>query len=194
MVCACAVSALAMVFSVQQGEHGPLVVYKLEVPRSAGPVSPAPATAPAPVPPMGRLGRVVIPRAQAAPVAESAPRAAAPAAPRAPRLSPLEPTILGTVAMPVAGPGAALAPAPVAAPAALPIPLVPAQPAPTSVELDPFAFADRYHGSSDPDEDDGVLINATTGEIVTLQEVNDAVAWRRETAEKLRQLPVGPRF
>lgn len=199
MVCACAVSALAMVFSVQQGEHGPLVVYKLEVPRSAGSVSPAPAAPP---------GRVVMPRVQAAPDVKGAPQAAVPAAPRPPRLSPLEPTILGTVVMPPARRGAArpststpvsapaVAPvaAPVPAPSGQPIALVPPQPAPSSVELDPFAFADLYRGAPDPDEGDGVLINEATGERLTLQEVNDAVAWRRETAEKLRQLPVGPRF
>jgi len=38
---ACAVTALATVFSVQQGEHGPLVVYKLNVPERPAPAAPA---------------------------------------------------------------------------------------------------------------------------------------------------------
>ena len=35
-VATCAAFALAMVFSVQQGEHGPLVVYKLQMPKAPG--------------------------------------------------------------------------------------------------------------------------------------------------------------
>ena len=43
--------ALAMVFSVQQGEHGPLVVYKLKVPEQAAPAAPPTPAAPTPAVP-----------------------------------------------------------------------------------------------------------------------------------------------
>jgi hypothetical protein len=36
--------------------------------------------------------------------------------------------------------------------------------------------------------------NAPTGEWMTLKAISDDIAWRRDTAEKLRQLQIGPRF
>jgi len=66
-VAACAVTALATVFSVQQGEHGPLVVYKLHVPDRAAPAAePVPAAEPITVIPSRAptvLGTVVMPPA-----------------------------------------------------------------------------------------------------------------------------------
>lgn len=151
-----------MVFSVQQGEHGPLVVYKLAVPPSAATVAPAP-------PPPLLPATVVIEE---------------PVAPPKPRLSPLQPTILGTVAMPA---GRAVMPAP--------------QPAvPSAV---PPAHTARFSGVPDTAtvyrivedfQDSGAMINEDTGVPVTLQQVNDAIAWRRDTAEKLRRVPIAPRF
>lgn len=131
---ACAVYALAMVFSVQQGEHGPLVVYKLQVP---------PAEAPAPYAPT----YVVPSRA---------------------------PAMLGTV-------------------------VLPAERAPQAAE--------PFHGVQLrlPEPDLGfrvieggaigeAMVNEKSGDVLTLQQVNDDIAWRRETAEKLRQVPIAPRF
>lgn len=43
---ACAAMALAGVFSVQQGEHGPLVVYKLQLPEQRASAHPAPVLSP----------------------------------------------------------------------------------------------------------------------------------------------------
>lgn len=97
-VASCAVVALAMVFSVQQGPNGPLVVYQ---PKGSG----------------------------------SAWRAVTPAA--APREEP------------------------------------------ATLELS---------------TGDDMLTNARSGESLTLKAVGDELAWRREVAERLRQLPVGPRF
>ena len=45
---ACAAIALAVVFSVQQGEHGPLVVYKLQMPEQRSPEAPVPLVIPSP--------------------------------------------------------------------------------------------------------------------------------------------------
>lgn len=42
--------------------------------------------------------------------------------------------------------------------------------------------------------DDSMTTNTPTGWGPTLQAISDDIAWRRDTAEKLRQLPVGPRF
>jgi hypothetical protein len=67
---ACAVTALATVFSVQQGEHGPLVVYRLHVPERPAPAAPAaePVTViPSRAPSV--LGTVVMPPAGLAPPA-----------------------------------------------------------------------------------------------------------------------------
>lgn len=47
---ACAVMALAAVFSVQQGEYGPLVVYKLQQPGQRSPEPPVPIVIPTPAP------------------------------------------------------------------------------------------------------------------------------------------------
>ena len=152
-----------MVFSVQQGEHGPLVVYKLKLPPPADTASPAPQEP------------VVIP-------APDAKLSGTPAT--TPRLAPLEPTILGTVVMPKAR-VLTLIPPPAA-------PEAPGASAPVQLSLPEILSAARivseYQGG------DEAMINNETGETLTLQDVNDAVLWRRETAEKRRQLPVGPRF
>jgi hypothetical protein len=38
------------------------------------------------------------------------------------------------------------------------------------------------------------MINEDTGDSLTLEEVNNAAIWRRDTAERLRQVPIAPRF
>jgi hypothetical protein len=72
-VAACAVTALATVFSVQQGEHGPLVIYKLHVPDRAAPAAErVPAAEPVIVIPSRAptvLGTVVMPPGGLAPPA-----------------------------------------------------------------------------------------------------------------------------
>lgn len=129
-VAACAISALAMVFSVQQGEHGPLVIYKLQVPPRAAPAAPsAPSAGP---------GYVIPSRA---------------------------PQVLGTVVTPGAG-------------AAYPLPVPPSAILAEPVQPAPAAAPPGW----------------ATGGIVTLQQVNDDLAWRRETAEKLPEVPFAPRF
>lgn len=40
----------------------------------------------------------------------------------------------------------------------------------------------------------GMTTSAPTGEWMTLKAISDDIAWRRDTAEKLRQLQIGPRF
>ena len=131
---ACAVYALAMVFSVQQGEHGPLVVYKLQVPQAEAPATPAPTyMIPSRVPAV--LGTVVLP-------AELAPRAAE------------------------AFDGVQLR---------LPEP-----------DLGFRVIEGGVIGEA--------MVNEESGDVITLKQVNDDIAWRRETAEKLRQVPIAPRF
>lgn len=161
-----------MVFSVQQGEHGPLVVYKLAVPPSAAPVAAAPAA----------------PRLPATVVIEE------PAAAQPRRLSPLQPTVLGTVVMP-AGRAAMVSPVPLPAP---PLPHaasfggLPLQaPAADSVGVPDSATVYRIVEDL---QDSGMMINEETGDPLTLKQVNDAIAWRRDTAEKLRRVPIAPRF
>lgn len=117
-IAACAVCALATVFSVQQGEHGPLVVYKLHAP-----TRPVPA---APVAPPADMGSVLPSRA---------------------------PAVLGTVVMPAGG-------------------FVP--PAQATAN----GATDRWEAS----------------DFVTLQQVSDDLIWRRETADRLPELPFAPRF
>jgi hypothetical protein len=116
----CAVCALAMVFSVQQGEHGPLVVYKLAVPQTAAPVLSAPPATPPTV-------------------------------------------IIGE---------------------------------PESVAADSRSVPDSatVYRIVEELQDSGRMINVQTGSTLTLKQVNDAVVWRRDTAEKLRQVPIAPRF
>jgi hypothetical protein len=137
-----------MVFSVQQGEHGPLVVYKLQVPATTNPQIPAeaPPTAPAAV---------------------------------APRLSPQQPATPDTVIIPA--PRAVAVPVPMPAESAAPV-----RPGMPDLETVYRIVADY--------SDNSALINEETGGYLTLQEVNDAVLWRRDTAEKLRQIPIAPRF
>ncbi|WP_340117122.1 hypothetical protein [Pelagibius sp. 7325] len=163
---ACAVGALAMVFSVQQGEHGPLVVYKLAVPQPAAPGVSAPPTMPA---------TVII----------EAPDSAVQ---NGRRLAPPQPSVPDTVVMPA---GQVLLPDAPPAHAAtfggIPVQI----PAASSPEAPDSATA---YLSAEEGDDSGRMINAQTGAPLTLKQVNDAVAWRRETAEKLRQVPIAPRF
>ncbi|MGF1593581.1 MAG: hypothetical protein ACFCUW_09890 [Kiloniellaceae bacterium] len=178
---ACAVSVLATVFTVQQGEHGPLVVYKLEVPKASAPavVAPPPISA-LPVP---QAGTVVPSRA---------------------------PKVLGTVVMPASAlPPPRIRPVSLPPPPArsaegsygiLPLPATtlsattlsaPTLSAPTLSEVVPAA-APTFH----------VVENGRpSGEVggqddtaITLEQINSDIAWRRETTDMLRQLPFSPRF
>ncbi len=132
-----AVYALAIVFSVQQGEHGPLVVYKLQAPK---PAAPAAATTPAP--------------AYADPS-------------RAPR-------VLGTVLLPL---DTAPPPTQSFSGVVLRVP---------EPGLDFRVVEDGVAGQA--------MINEETGTPLTLEQISDAIAWRRDTAEKLRRIPIAPRF
>lgn len=151
----CAGILLAMVFSVQQGEHGPLVVYKLQLPKTAT----APAVA-------------------SAPPATMTLHPPASTTPAQPRLSPLKPGVLGTVVMP-----RGWRPAPV--PSA-PIPLLP----PERPEGDP-APGDRAAADLPGAES---TIPPAQPKPLTLNEVTEAVEWRRDTLEKLPEAPFAPRF
>jgi hypothetical protein len=165
---------MAMVFSVQQGAHGPLVVYKLKVPEASGGVARNPEPS-EPVPltlPLLGTAAPAQPRRAPTPTVGSAPAAYRP--------GPLQPTVLGTVVMPAA----TLRPA---------APLYPAPEPTQDFEIVAPDYQPNFRVASD------LLIgeamrNAETGEYLTLEEVNDAVLWRRETVEKLRQVPIAPRF
>jgi len=214
----CAAVALATVFTVQQGEHGPLVVYKLKVPKETArtvdtPATNAPNTMPAPT-----VSRAV-------PPATAAPAAPAPAA-KAPKLSSLTPTILGRVVMPAGArpgvstvPPAALAlprtapPSTVPPPTATPLNLAPLNVAPLTVA--PLTAADRaivapasatvhagfagpvsspvYRSASGLPVGES-LVNEETGEPLTLDAVQDVIEWRRDTVDSLPQLQSTPRF
>lgn len=134
--------ALAMVFSVQQGEHGPLVVYKLKVRGGA------------------------VPAAQAVPPAQAVPGPAVQSGAAAGEpvyvVPSRAPQVLATVTLPAAASGVTASD------------LV-EQMAPAAVPRE--ALLD-WHG-------DGAM---------TLEQVNQDITWRRETAEKLRDLPFSPRF
>lgn len=99
----CAAIALAAVFSVQQGEHGPLVVYKLQLPDQSTPAAAAPVIIPA----QTTLTPVVIPAS----------------GPLRPTLEDIvvipsrAPAILGTVVLPAPLPTAAAAEPELPAPA-----------------------------------------------------------------------------
>jgi hypothetical protein len=209
-VAACAVSALAMVFSVQQGEHGPLVVYKLEVPNAQPAQNPAaqiPAGKTAPQAPRLRSGITRVPR-------QPATRSAATPQTVAPRS-------LGTVVMPASAlPPPRVTPVPVAVlPAEAPAPA--AEPLPTETAGLPASLQPRVLGTVSASEiealtayeplppvtdsgdvfhvveDSGfgaAMINEDTGDSLTLEEVNNAAVWRRDTAERLRRVPIAPRF
>ena len=169
-IAACAVSALAMVFSVQQGEYGPLVVYKLQVPKQAAPGTPVaspPSTPSVTVPPPAEdqtymipsraprvLGRVVMP------------------ASGAPAPAPRAPSVLDVVALPSEGPG----------PAAEPYEGV-------TLRVPDRAAVLRIVEDAPLGEP---MFNEATGEVLTLKQVNDEISWRHDTIEKLRHLPAGP--
>ena len=151
----CAATVLATVFSVQQGEHGPLVVYKLQLP-SPGTTAAQPAPdEPATVIIEDTSSRSTFP--QAAPVVTF---------------------------------GGMTLQDPAQQPLALDVPQQASDQAPSS-EMVSRLIEDLENGAS---LDVNPLINVETGTPVTLQEVNDALTWRRETAEKLRQVPIAPRF
>ena len=147
-----------MVFSVQQGEHGPLVVYKLEVPDSP---TQRPVT-------LGQPTTVVID-------STNTPST------KSPRLSPLEPTILGTVVMPAEA-AETSAGHPTANPALNGRSIPPVPDRSTVVRI----VEDLRNSQT--------MVNEQTGGALTLENVNEAVLWRRDTAEKLRQVPLAPRF
>lgn len=160
---------MAMVFSVQQGAHGPLVTYKLEVPRTAESVNPP---------------RVAVPLSAVTRDMDAAllPEDVAPLqaiAPAAPKMSPLQPTILGTVVMP-ADRATAIAPRPAPQPAAVPLTV----PNPEAI----YQLVSDYDGRGE------IMVNEKTGERITLEAVNDEVLWRRNTAQRLRNQPFTPRF
>jgi hypothetical protein len=186
----CAATVLATVFSVQQGEHGPLVVYKLAVPQAPAPVTPARPDQPLPTPlfpPEAFIGTTA-PAPTPAPAAVAVSPSAAPAiAPSVPpglpssyRPGPLQPTILGTVVLPAGTALPALPPAPPAAP-------------PAAVQLIVPDYAPGYRIVSDSALEEA-MVNEHTGEALTLDEVHDAITWRRDTVEKLRDVPIAPRF
>ena len=200
-VAACAVSALAMVFSVQQGEHGPLVVYKLEVPNAQPAQNPAaqnPAGKTAPQAPRLRSGITRVPR-QPATLSAATPQTVAPRS-------------LGTVVMPASAlPPPRVTPVPVAvlpaeapAPAAEPASLQPRVLGTVSAsEIEALTAYEPLPPVTDSGdvfhvvEDSGfgaAMINEDTGDSLTLEEVNNAAVWRRDTAERLRRVPIAPRF
>jgi hypothetical protein len=58
----------------------------------------------------------------------------------------------------------------------------------------PAATSREEPATLDLATEDGIMTNARTGESLTLKAISDDLSWRRDTAEKLRQVPVGPRF
>lgn len=171
-ITACAVTALAMVFSVQQGEHGPLVTYKLEVPKRTAPAAPLGAAP------------LVIPAARPVATAPEAQRSAG----ATQRLSPLKPTILGTVVMPVPRqslspaflPPSSLTPSSLT-PSPLPLQLLLPEAA-AGAALPPQPVFDTTTGATTANDN---MVNEATGEVLTLDEVTEAVEWRRDTVERL---------
>lgn len=213
----CAAVALATVFTVQQGEHGPLVVYKLKVPKEAARTVRTPAVS----------SPAVNPSAVKAPKTVPTVQAPAPKAPtsktKTPKLSSLTPTILGRVVMPAGArpdvspsaspgaspgvntvPSAALAPpvtaAPLAAPPTTVSPLTAADRAIIAPAIAPAAsnFASPvsspvYRSVSGLPVGES-LVNEETGEPLTLDAVQDVIEWRRDTVDGLPQLQSTPRF
>lgn len=98
---ACAAIALAAVFSVQQGEHGPLVVYKLQRPGQETPAPAAPVVIPSPTGGAPAAG-VPLPALLLPQAAGAVPQGIIVIPSRAP-------AILGTVVMPAAEPPPAAA-------------------------------------------------------------------------------------
>ncbi|WP_193368187.1 hypothetical protein [Pelagibius marinus] len=168
-IATCAVTTMAMVFSVQQGANGPLVTYKLEVPKTVEAAEPPKAGVP--------LSAVTRDMDAVRLPDDVAPLQAI--APAEPKMSPLQPTALGTVTLP-ADRAAATAPRPAPQPAAVPL-RVPNRQA-------------IFQIVSDYDSDGEIMVNERTGERITLEAVNDEVRWRRETAQRLRNHPFAPRF
>jgi hypothetical protein len=170
---ACAATALAVVFSVQQGEHGPLVVYKLQAQAQVAPSA-------APTPSAGPLSPDAVP---AVPVpATQVPTVDLHAIPsRAPK-------VLGTVVLPARRAVPAAAPSLAAAPLHTPPDtgiLIVRRPASPTDEVSnwqtgwPTGWRAGWRQA---------------GGLVTLQEVSEAVTWRRETADRLPKAPFAPRF
>ncbi|WP_420345502.1 hypothetical protein [Pelagibius sp.] len=212
----CAAVALATVFTVQQGEHGPLVVYKLKVPKESAQTVKAPQAAPAPAAGASpTIAPATAPRATQRP-------ATGPKAPKPnPKLSSLTPTVLGRVVMPAgARPGvssaapvtlspAAVLPSAVLPAAVSPLPVSPPR-ATTPLIVSPLTAADRaivapaiapaagfagpvYRSVSGLPVGES-LVNEETGETLTLDAVQDVIEWRRETVDRLPQLQSTPRF
>jgi len=201
----CAAMALAMVFSVQQGEHGPLVVYKLKLPEKTSEAAARPAPTLAPT-----LEELLPSSATAMPSTEPVEQtetSVEAVAAKQPRLSSLKPAILGTVVMPrkvtpervmakrvvtkrvvteriVTG---SVRPAPAGA---LPIALLPAmlQPAPETLDPVPTTRVVSEAAGSDP------LPKPEADKVVTLDEVTRAIEWRRDTLDYLPEEPFAPRF
>ncbi len=201
--------ALATVFTVQQGEHGPLVVYKLKVPKETARTVKAPVKAPVVEAPK-TVPTVQMP-ALKAPVSKT----------KTPKLSSLTPTILGRVVMPAgARPGVSPSASPGASPGVNTVPsvaLAPPVTAPpvTPPTVSPLTAADRaivapaiapaagsfaspvsspvYRSVSGLPVGDS-LVNEETGEPLTLDAVQDVIEWRRDTVEGLPQLQSTPRF
>jgi hypothetical protein len=62
------------------------------------------------------------------------------------------------------------------------------------VAVTPAVTSRQVPVTLDLSPDEGVVMKDRTGEWLTIKVIIDDLAWRRDTAEKLRQLPVGPRF
>ena len=162
------------------------VVYKLQVPKRTmeGTNKPAPT-----------LEDLLRARAVITPTRQSVGRERAPhepvAAPVAPRLSPLEPSILGTVVMPRSRTAAPQAAQPLSL---LPetswtVPEVPAPDSLTNAEETPPVY--RVVLDAPPL---GTADGEHPGKIITLDEVTEAIEWRRQTRQRLPAPPGVPRF
>ncbi len=177
---------LAMVFSVQQGEHGPLVVYKLQVPKrtTEGTIKPAPT-----LEDILSAHRAMTPARQ--PVGPERTPQKPVAVAVAPRLSTLEPSTLGTVVMPRSRSTAPQA--------AQPLSLLPEA---FWVTPEVPALHSRANAEEVPPQY-RVVLDAPSletaggeypGKIITLEEVTRELEWRRQTRQRL-PAPAGvPRF
>ncbi len=122
------------------------------------------------------ISLIVIPANRPVAVAPPARAKAAPAQ----RLSPLKPTVLGTVVMPASRQPTSPQPTmPVVLPSSLPL-LLPEAAANASAPSQPVFRTTT--GTAIAGEH---MINEGTGETLTLDEVTEAVEWRRDTVERL---------